>query len=76
VCNIWCMNIEIKWNLWGISLNYSFITWFGKVNLEFVENTELNQYPSTAHLTLSRAPKQDKFILNGMEFCTSWQMFK
>jgi len=47
------MNIEIKWNLWGISLNYSFIACFGKVNLEFVENTELNQYPSTAHLTLS-----------------------
>ena len=36
------MNIEIKWNLWGISSNYSFITCFGKVNLEFVEKTELN----------------------------------
>ena len=67
------MNIEIKWNLWGISSNYSFITCFGKVNLEFVEKTELNQCPSTAHLPFSWAPKEDKFIFNGMDFCTSGQ---
>lgn len=65
------MNTEIKWNLWGIFLNYSFITCFGKENVEFVENTEVNKYPSTAHLTFPRAPKQDKFIFNGMEFCKS-----
>ena len=64
-------NIEIKWNLWGISSNYSFITCFDKVNLLFVESTDMNKRPSTAHLTLSHVPNQDKFTFNGMGFCNS-----